>query len=130
MPEPNIDLLYIHQDDFNDLFYSVLGDLLKKYDDSTSRNVLYNFAIIRPIPNLDLDDSHLNKYNYRSTNIYDYFDTFYDDFYDYKWIISLIKYYEAYPEDYNHKYNKLIFSMTQIIQLIIDEFSKCIFQYR
>lgn len=127
MPEPNIDLLYIHQDAFDYLFYSVLGDLLRKHE---NRNILYNFAILRPIPNLDLNDSHLNKYNYRSMNIYDYFDIFYDDFYDYKWIISLIKYYEAYPEDYNHKYNKLNFSMTQIIQLIIDEFSKYIFQYR
>jgi hypothetical protein len=128
MPEPKINLLYINPDDFDDLFYSVLGDLLKKYDND--RNILYNFAILRPIPNLDLDDSHLNKYNYRTTNIYDYFDTFYDDFYDYKWIISLIKYYDAYPQDYNHKYDKINFSMIQIIQLIIDEFSKYTFQYR
>jgi hypothetical protein len=128
MPEPTIDLLYIDNDDFDDLFYSVLGDLIKKHDGT--RNILYNFAILRPIPNLDLDYSHLDKYNYRSTNIYDYFDTFYDDFYDYKWVISLIKYYEAYPQDYNYKYDKLNFSMIQIIQLVIDKFSTYIFQYR
>jgi hypothetical protein len=127
MPEPTINLLYINSDDFDNLFYSVLGDLLKKYDND--RNILYNFAILRPIPNLDLDDSHLNKYNYRTTNIYDYFDTFYDDFYDYNWIISLIKYYEAYPQDYRYKYDKLNFSMIQIIQLVIDEFLKYTFQY-
>lgn len=127
MPEPNIDLLYIDPDEFDDLFYSVLGDFLKKYD---NRNNLYNFAILRPIPNLDLDNSNLHKYNYRTTNIYDYFDTFYDDFYDYKWIISLVKYYEAYPQDYNNKYDKLNFSMNYIINLVIDEFSKYTFQYR
>jgi hypothetical protein len=127
MPEPTINLLYINSDDFDNLFYSVLGDLLKKYDND--RNILYNFAILRPIPNLDLDDSHLNKYNYRTTNIYDYFDTFYDDFYDYNWIISLMKYYEAYPQDYRYKYDKLNFSMIQIIQLVIDEFLKYTFQY-
>ena len=129
MPEPTIDLLYIDDDDFDNLFYSVLGDLIKKHDDGT-RNILYNFAILRPIPNLDLDNSHLYKYNYRSTNIYDYFDTFYDDFYDYTWIISLIKYYEAYPLDYRYKYDKLNFSMIQIIQLVIDKVSTYIFQYR
>lgn len=128
MPEPNINLLYINQDNFDNLFYSVLGDLLRKND--TNINILYNFAIVRPIPNLDLDNSHLNKYNYRSTNIYEYFDTFYDDFYDYEWIISLIKYYEAYPQDYNYKYNKLNYSMIQIVKLVIDEFLEYTFQYR
>jgi hypothetical protein len=129
MPEPTIDLLYIDSDDFDNLFYSVLGDLLKKNNTASNRNILYNFAILRPIPNLDLDDSHLNKYNYRTTNIYDYFDTFYDDFYDYEWIISLMKYYEAYPQDYDYKYDKLNFSMIQIIHLVIDEFLKYTFQY-
>lgn len=128
MPEPNINLLYINPDDFDNLFYSVLGDLLRKND--TNTNILYNFAILRPIPNLDLDDSHLNKYNYRALNIYEYFDTFYDDFYDYQWIISLMKYYEACPQDYNYKYNKLNYSMIQIIQLVIDEFLEYTFQYR
>lgn len=126
MPEPTINLLYINSDEFDNLFYSVLGDLLKKYE---NRNILYNFAILRSIPNLDLDDSYLNKYNYRTTNIYDYFDTFYDDFYDYNWIISLMKYYEAYPQDYDYKYDKLNFSMIQIVNLVIDEFSKYTFQY-
>jgi hypothetical protein len=129
MPEPQINLLYINPDDFDDLFYSVLGDLLKIHDTAGS-NILYNFAIIRPITNLDLDNSHLNKYNYRATNIYEYFDTFYDDFYDYQWIISLMKYYDTYPQDYNYKYDKLNVSMIQIIKLIIDEFSKSTFQYR
>jgi hypothetical protein len=130
MPEPTINLLYIHPDDFNDLFYSVLGDLLKKYNTNTiTRNTLYNFAILRPIPNLDLDNSNLHKYNYKSINIYDYFDTFYDDFYDYTWIISLIKYYEAYSQDYGNKYDKLEFSMIQIINLVIDEFLKYTLQY-
>jgi hypothetical protein len=128
MPEPNINLLYINPDEFDNLFYSVLGDLLIKND--TGTNVLYNFAIVRPIPNLDLDDSHLNKYNYCTTNMYEYFDTFYDDFYDYQWVISLMKYYEIYSQDYNHKYDKLNYSMIQIIQLIIDEFSEYTFQYR
>ena len=127
MPEPTINLLYINSDEFDNLFYSVLGDLLRKYE---NRNILYNFAILRPIPNLDLDNSHLNKYNYQATNIYDYFDTFYDDFYNYNWIISLMKYYEAYPQDYRYKYDKLNFSMIQIIQLVINEFSKYTFQYR
>lgn len=126
MPEPTINLLYINSDEFDNLFYFVLGDLLKKYE---NRNILYNFAILRSIPNLDLDDSYLNKYNYRTTNIYDYFDTFYDDFYDYNWIISLMKYYEAYPQDYDYKYDKLNFSMIQIVNLVIDEFSKYTFQY-
>lgn len=127
MPEPIIDLLYINPYDFDDLFYSVLGDLIEKHNDS---NIFYNFAIVRPIFNLDLDNHHLNKYNYRTTNIYDYFDTFYDDFYDYKWVISLMKYYETYPQDYNNKYDKLNFSMIQIINLIVDEFLKYTFQYR
>lgn len=126
MPEPTINLLYINSDEFDNLFYSVLGDLLRKYE---NRNILYNFAILRPIPNLDLDNSHLNKYNYQATNIYDYFDTFYDDFYDYNWIISLMKYYEAYPQDYIYKYNKLNFSMIKIVNLVIDEFLKYTFQY-
>jgi hypothetical protein len=129
MPEPTIDLLYIDSDDFDNLFYSVLGDLLKKNNTTSNTNILYNFAILRSIPNLDLDDSHLNKYNYRTTNIYDYFDTFYDDFYDYEWVISLMKYYEAYPQDYDYKYDKLNFSMIQIIHLVIDEFLKYTFQY-
>ena len=129
MPEPTINLLYINSDDFDNLFYSVLGDLLRKHNCDSNRNILYNFSILRPIPNLDLDNSHLNKYNYRTTNIYDYFDTFYDDFYDYTWIISLIKYYEAYPLDYRYKYDKLNFSMIQIVNLVIDEFLKYTFQY-
>ena len=127
MPEPTINLLNIDSDEFNNLFNSVLGDLLRK---CKNRNILYNFAILRPIPNLDLDNSHLDKYNYETTNMYDYFDTFYDDFYDYNWIISLMKYYEAYPQDYGYKYDKLNFSMIQIVNLVIDEFLKYTLQYR
>lgn len=128
MPEPNIDLLNIDEDDFYDLFYTVLGDLLKLHNKGTN-DITYNFAIIRPIPNLDLNNEKLHLYNYSTTNIYEYFDTMLDDFYDYNWIISLMKYYEAYPQDYNYKYPKLNFSMIQIIELVIYEFSKYTIQY-
>jgi hypothetical protein len=131
MPEPNINLLYISEDDFDNLFFSVLQQLIDniKYNNAHFK---YNFSIIRTIPNLDLN-SQLQRYNYVASSIYDYFDIFYDDFYDYNWIISLIKKCEAYPRDFSNrrnlykkriKFNNLEYSMIQIIQLVMSEFNK------
>lgn len=131
MPEPNINLLYISEDDFDDLFFSVLQQLIDnvKYNNT---HIKYNFSIIRTIPNLDLN-SQLQRYNYRTSSIYDYFDVFYDDFYDYNWIISLIKQCEAYPQDFANRHNlhgkkinfyKLEYNMTGIIELVMSEFNK------
>jgi hypothetical protein len=131
MPEPNVNLLYISEDDFDDLFFSVLQQLIEDIN-YNNNNFKYNFSIIRTIPNLDLN-SQLRRYNYVASSIYDYFDVFYDDFYDYNWIISLIKKCEAYPRDFTNRYNlygkrikfnKLEYSMIQIIHLVMSEFNR------
>jgi hypothetical protein len=126
MPEPNVDLLNISPDEFDNLFYNILEELIKKNDTSP---IIYNFTILGTIPNLDFDTSDLCKYNSRAKNMYEYFDKFYEDFYDYEWIISLMKYCEAYPQDYNQIYNKLKYSMILIIELIIEEFSAYTFKF-
>ena len=127
MPEPNINLLNIHRDSFEVLFRTVIQDLV---NDTNKTGNIYNFAIVRHIPNLILNYRQLSQYNCSCRNMYEYFWVLYDEFYDYEWILALMKYYESGPEEYNNRYDKLKYSMIQIIQLVIDEFSIYVFQYR
>lgn len=129
MPEPNINLLNISEESFDDLFYYVLGNLINLNKNTTN----YTFYIVSPIRNLDLNNSRLQMYNHETTNMYDYYDTFYDEFYDYKWIIGLIMQCKAYPQDYVNgysltgkklKFDNLNYDMHQIIELVLYEFSK------
>jgi hypothetical protein len=119
MPEPNIDLLKINSDFFEELFYKILIYLI----DKNKSNNLYYYQISENY--LRYLDTNQN-YSCCAKSMYEYFDNYYCKFYNYEWIITRIKDYGNYPENYNFmcSYDELKYNMRYIVEFIIYEFEK------
>lgn len=115
MPEPTIDLLYIDEPQFKQLFCKIITDLDEAHK---GQNISRRFRLL-------LEDNICNSY---ASSIYNYFNQHFNELYDYDWIISIIKYYNEYPQSYENKYNSLNYSMLQIVELTIEETSKFVVQ--
>jgi hypothetical protein len=116
-----INLMTIEKDNFNKLFYSVLNKLVDKYSNGP---YTYNFKMVSK----KIEIYKLEKFNYRAKNMYEYFQTFYDDFYDYNWIMYIIQYYKRHEDEYNIDIENIEYDMMGIVNLIVNHYSNYVIQ--
>jgi hypothetical protein len=116
-----INLMTIEKDNFDKLFYSVLNKLVNKYSNGP---YTYNFKMVSK----KMEMYKLEKFNYCAKNMYEYFQTFYEDFYDYDSIIYIIQYYKRHEYEYNIDIENIEYDMMGIVNLIVNHYSNYVIQ--